>query len=169
MDPLSLVSAIRAELAAVDGNLPMASVRPFIDDVERAMGPTRFALTLIGVFGVIALVLASVGLYGVLSYLVRQRTAEIGVRLAFGAESAGILRMVVGQGLGLAGAGVVLGLLAAVPLTGAMKSLLVGVAPTDIPTFTGISGIFLAVAALACWIPARRAAHLDPVAALRDE
>jgi len=169
LDPLSLVPAVRAELSAVDPDLPMASVRLFADDVERAMGPTRFALTLIGVFGIVALVLASVGLYGVLSYLVRQRTAEIGVRLAFGAESARILRMVVGQGLVLAAAGVGLGLVGAVPLTGAMRSLLVGVAPVDVPTFAGISAIFLAVAALACWVPARRAAHLDPVAALRKE
>lgn len=169
LDPLSLVSAVRGELGAVDGDLPMASIRPFSDDVARAMGPTRFALTLIGVFGIVALILATVGLYGVLSYLVRQRTAEIGVRLAFGAESGRIMRMVVGQGLGLAGAGVLVGLVAAVPLTGAMKSLLVEVSPNDTVTFAAISGLFMVVAALACWLPARRAAHLDPVNALREE
>jgi putative ABC transport system permease protein len=169
LDPLRLVPAVRAELEAVDGDLPMASIRPFGDDVARAMGPTRFALTLIGVFGVIALLLASVGLYGVLSYLVRQRTAEIGVRLALGAESGKIMRMVVGQGLVLAGTGVLVGLVAAVPLTGAMRSLLVEVSPNDTATFVAISGLFMLVAALACWVPGRRAAHLDPVNALREE
>lgn len=169
LDPLGLVPALRAELEAVDGDLPMASIRPLSDDVARAMGPTRFALTLIGIFGVIALVLAAVGLYGVLSYLVRQRTAEIGIRLAFGAESGRIMRMVVGQGLGLAGTGVLVGLVAAMALTGAMRSLLVGVSPTDTATFVAISGLFMFVAGLACWVPARRAARLDPVNALREE
>jgi ABC-type antimicrobial peptide transport system permease subunit len=137
--------------------------------VDQSMGPTRFALTLIGVFGVIALLLASIGLYGVLSYVVRQRTAEIGVRMAFGAESGSILKLVVGQGLTLAGGGVLLGLLVAFPLTGFMESMLVGVTPTDPLTFGSISAVFVAVAAVACWVPARRAAHVDPVTALRDK
>ena len=110
--------------------------------VDEAMSSTRFALTLIGAFGLIALVLASVGLYGVLSYVVRQRTAEIGVRMAFGAETGSIMKLVVGQGLKLAGAGIVLGLLLALPLTDVMQTLLVGVEPTDPLTFVSISGIF---------------------------
>jgi len=121
------------------------------------------------VFGVIALVLASVGLYGVLSYVVRQRTAEIGVRMAFGAERGTIMRLVVGQGVTLAGAGLVLGLLLAWPMSGAMRSLLVDVAPTDPATFAGISVLFLLVATVACYMPARRATHVDPVTALREE
>ena len=169
LDPLSLVPAVRAELSRVDGDMPLADVRLFTDDVEGAMGATRFALTLIGLFGAIALALASVGLYGVLSYLVRQRTAEIGVRMAFGAEASSILGLVVGQGLGLAGAGVALGLVAASLLTRFMESLLVGVTPTDPLTFGGISGVFLAVAALASWLPARRASRVDPVVALRQD
>ena len=133
------------------------------------MSSTRFALTLIGAFGLIALVLASVGLYGVLSYVVRQRTAEIGVRMAFGAETGGIMKLVVGQGLKLAGAGIVLGLLIALPLTKVMQTLLVGVEPTDPATFVSISAIFALVAMLACYVPARRATNVDPVTALREE
>jgi ABC-type antimicrobial peptide transport system permease subunit len=144
----------------------VVTMRQYVDD---AMGPTRFALTLIGLFGLVALVLAAVGLYGVLSYVVRQRTAEIGVRMAFGAETGSILKLVVGQGLALAGAGVGLGLLVALPLTGVMESLLVGVTPTDPVTFVGISGLFVLVAGLACWLPARRATFVDPVSALRDD
>lgn len=169
VDPAGLMGAVRAEVGALDPEIPVASVELMETYVDQSMGPTRFALTLIGVFGVIALVLASIGLYGVLSYVVRQRTAEIGVRMAFGAEAGSILKLVVGQGLALAGGGVVVGLLAAVPLTGFMESMLVGVAPTDPLTFGSISAVFLAVAALACWVPARRAAHVDPVTALRDE
>lgn len=168
-DPLALSSAIRAEVAEMDPDVPVADLRLMENDVAEAMAPTRFALTLIGIFGLIALVLASVGLYGVLSFVVRQRTAEIGVRMAFGAGSDTILKLVVGQGLALAGAGVGLGLLAAFAVTGVMESLLVGVSPTDPVTFGGISGLFIAVAVLACVVPARRATRVDPVTALREE
>ena len=169
VEPLGLVSAVRTELEALDADIPLADVRLMADYVDEAMSSTRFALTLIGVFGVIALILASIGLYGVLSYVVRQRTAEIGVRLAFGAETGSILKLVVGQGLTLAGAGIVLGLVIAIPLTGVMESLLVGVEPTDPLTFASISGIFALVAMLACYVPARRATNVDPVTALREE
>lgn len=169
VDPLSLMNAIRAEVEGLDAGVPVADVQLMEEVVGDAMASTRFALTLIGIFGLIALLLASIGLYGVLSYIVRQRTAEIGVRMAFGAETGSILRLVVGQGLSLAGAGVVLGLLIAFPLTGVMESLLVGVEPTDPLTFVGISGLFVLVAAFACFMPARRAAYTDPVTALRDD
>ena len=168
-DPLARVDAIRAEVAAVDPQIPVADVRPMAALVARSMAPTRFALTLIGIFGAVALVLALVGLYGVLSFVVRQRTAEIGVRMAFGAEKESILKLVVGQGLTLAVAGVALGVLVALPLTGAMESLLVEVAPTDPVTFAGISALFVVVAAVSCWLPARRALRVDPVQALRGE
>ena len=169
VDPLSLVGAIRAEVQAIDPTIPVANVRLMQEYVDEAMGPTRFTLTLIGVFGIIAMVLASVGLYGVLAYAVRQRTAEIGVRMAFGARAGSILRLVVGQGSVLAGGGVFLGLLVAVPVTGVMESFLIGITPTDPLTYGGISAIFVAVAALACYLPARRATHVDPVTARRDE
>lgn len=168
-DPVTLVSSIRAEVAAMDPEVPVASVELMESYVARAMGPTRFALTLIALFGVIALLLAAIGLYGVLSQVVRQRTAEIGVRMAFGAEATSILSMVVRHGLGLAGAGVFLGLVLAIPITGVMESLLVGVTPTDPVTYGGISVAFLAVAAAACYLPALRATRVDPVAALREE
>lgn len=169
VDPVGLMGAIRAEVAAMDGDVPVANVELMQSYVDRAMGPTRFALTLISVFGVIALLLASIGLYGVLSYVVRQRTAEIGVRMAFGAEAGSILKLVVVEGLTLAGAGIVLGLLVAVPLTGVMDSLLVGITPTDPLTYGGVSLVFVAVATLACYLPARRATQVDPVTALREE
>jgi predicted permease len=168
-DPLALVPSLRAALRDVDPDLPMADVRPMADLVQRAMAPTRFALTLIALFGVVALALAVVGLYGVLSYTARQRTAEIGVRMAFGAAAGRILRLVVAEGLALAAVGVVGGVGAALGLTRVMRSLLVGVTPTDPLTFVAIGAGFLVVAAGACWIPARRATHVDPVVALRGE
>jgi predicted permease len=168
-DPAALIPAVRAEVGALDADVPLADVELMETFVGRAMGPTRFALTLIAVFGVTAMLLAAVGLYGVLSFVVRQRTAEIGVRMAFGAEAGSILKLVVAQGLALAGGGVALGLLVALPLTRVMETLLVGVTPTDPLTFAGISALFVAVAALASYLPARRATLVDPVAALREE
>jgi putative ABC transport system permease protein len=133
------------------------------------MAPTRFALLLIGVFGGIAAVLAAVGLYGVLSTAVRQRTAEIGIRMTFGAQRANIFQLILGQGLRLGVVGIVCGLAAAFFLTPVLGSLLVGVRPTDPVTYAGIAAFFVAVAAVACVAPARRAAGLDPNAALREE
>lgn len=169
VDPLSLMAAIREEVAALDPEIPVADVELMQRYVDQAMGPTRFALTLIVVFGVIALLLSAIGLYGVLSFVVRQRTAEIGVRMALGAQGGSILRLVVGQGVALAGGGIVLGLVIAVPFTRVMDSLLVGITPTDPITYGGVSLIFVAVAALACYLPALRATHVDPVTALREE
>jgi putative ABC transport system permease protein len=137
--------------------------------VDLARAPTRFALACIGAFAVVAAVLAGIGLYGVLSTLVRQRTAEIGVRMAFGASSASILQLVARQGLMLSVIGIAVGLLAAFAVTRVMTSMLVDVSPTDPLTFAAIAAFFLGVTALACWIPARRAAKMDPVVALRDE
>jgi putative ABC transport system permease protein len=139
--------------------------------VDRAMAPTRFSLVLIAIFGLVAAALAAVGLYGVLSTTVRQRTAEIGVRMAFGATSANIFRLIVGQGLVLSTAGIAAGIAAALALTGVMDKarMLVAVAPTDPATYAGIALLFVLIACVACWIPARRAARLDPNAALREE
>jgi putative ABC transport system permease protein len=126
-------------------------------------------LALIGLFAAIALLLATLGLYGVISYSVRQRTREIGVRIAFGAGNADVLKLVIAQGLALAAIGVVLGLAASVPLSRAVRGFLVGVSPTDPVTYLGIPLLLLAVAGLASWVPARRAAALHPVEALREE
>jgi putative ABC transport system permease protein len=139
------------------------------DYVSEARAPTRFALILIGVFSIIALALAAVGLYGVIAYVVRQRTAEIGVRIAFGAESVTILGLVLRQGLGLTAIGLAIGLVAAFWVTRFMASLLVGVAPADPLTFAAIAALFVPIAAAACLVPARRAARVDPVVALREE
>ena len=137
--------------------------------VARSMAGTRFSLLLIGVFAAIAALLAAVGLYGVLSTVVRQRSAEIGVRMALGATPRGIFSLVVGYGLRLSAAGVAVGLLCAFAATRVMKSMLVGVKPADPATFLVMALAFAIVAGAASWLPARRAARLDPTAALRDE
>jgi putative ABC transport system permease protein len=160
---------VRAAVAAIDPMVPVAELKPMSDYVRRAQERTRFALVCISVFAAIAAVLAVVGLYGTLAIVVRQRTTEIGVRMAFGASRERIFRLVIGRGLLLSGAGIVIGLGIALSLTRVMRSLLVGVEATDPLTFVVISLVFSGIAAIACWIPARRAAALEPAGALRDE
>jgi predicted permease len=168
-DPASLIPAMRAAVREIDPLLAVAEVQPMTDYVTKAKGPTMFALTLIGVFAGIAVVLATVGLYGVLSSVVRQRTSEIGVRMALGAQRGNIFGLVIGQGMLLSGAGILLGAGAALALTRVMSTMLVGVSPTDPLTFGAIGLFFVAVAAAACWLPARRAAGLAPIEALRKD
>jgi putative ABC transport system permease protein len=168
-DPAALAPVIRAELAKVDPTISFAQMEPLSLLVTRSMAPTRFALVLIGVFAVVAVVLAAVGLYGVLAGVVRQRTSEIGVRMAFGAPTTTIFRLFISHGLRLSVIGVAVGIVAAFGLTRWMSSMLVGVTPTDPVTYVSIAAVFIAVAALACWLPARRAAALDPLVALREQ
>ena len=168
-DPNALVPAIRAAVREVDRQMPVSEVQPMTAFVDRAMASTRFALALIATFAAIAVVLAAVGLYGVLSTVVRQRTAEIGVRMAFGANTSSIFQLVIGHGLRLSAIGIALGAVGALALTRGMKTMLVGVRPADPLTFVAIGVLFMAVAAVSSWIPARRAAGLDPNVALRDE
>jgi putative ABC transport system permease protein len=168
-DPISLTPAVRAAIKEINPRFVINTLRPYDVLVGGSRAPTRFALACIGVFAVVAAFLAGIGLYGVLSTLVRQRTAEIGVRMAFGASGTSILQLVAGQGLKLSALGIGIGLLAAFAVTRVMSTMLVGVSPTDPLTFAAIAAFFLAVTALACWIPARRAARLDPVQALREE
>jgi predicted permease len=168
-DPAALTNAVRATVAQLDPRMPVAEVQPMQALVNQAMAPTRFTLVLIGVFAVIAAVLAAVGLYGVLATGVRQRTAEIGVRIALGAPTSSIFRLVLGEGLRLSAVGAVIGVVAALMLTRVMRSMLVGVGATDPATFAAIAVLFFVIAALACWLPARRAAGLDPKIALREE
>jgi ABC-type antimicrobial peptide transport system permease subunit len=137
--------------------------------VARAQTGTRFSLLLIGVFAGIAALLAGVGLYGVVSTMVRQRTAEIGVRMALGAAPRGIFRLMIGYGLRLSAIGISTGLIAALLLTQAMKTMLVVVKPADPLTFVGMATVFLLITGIATWIPAKRAAGLDPLIALREE
>jgi putative ABC transport system permease protein len=168
-DPSAAASAARAAIAQQDKSMVVIEMETMDAVVEHARAGTRFQLLLIGIFAVIAALLAAVGLYGVLSTVVRQRTAEIGVRVALGAAPGSIFSLIVGQGLRLSAAGVAVGLLAAYSLTSVMTSMLVGVKPTDPLTFVAMVLLFLSIAAVSSWLPARRAATLDPTRALRDE
>jgi putative ABC transport system permease protein len=168
-DPAVAAPAVRAAIAKLDPHLLITEMEPMSVWVNQAQAGTRFALLLIGVFAVIAAVLAAVGLYGVLATFVRQRTAEIGVRMALGAPPSRIFSLVVGQGLWLSAAGIGIGLIAATVVTRVMASMLVGVRATDPATFAAIVLFFFVIAGLACWIPAWRASSLDPTVALREE
>ncbi len=168
-DPVKYAGAVRAEIAKLGGQLVIVEMEPMDALVKRAQAGTRFSLLLIGVFAVISAFLAGVGLYGVLSTVVRQRTAEIGVRMAIGAASASIFKLVIGQGLRLSAVGIACGLIAAFGVTRVMRSMLVGVKATDPTTFAVMAVLFFLIAAMASWIPARRAAGLDPTIALRGE
>jgi putative ABC transport system permease protein len=168
-DPGRLASAVREAVARQDKSMVLIEMETMDTVVQHARAGTRFQLILIGVFAAIAAILAAVGLYGVLSTVVRQRTAEIGVRVAMGAQPARIFSLIVGQGLRLSAAGVVAGLVAAYSLTSIMTTMLVGIKPTDPLTFAAMVVLFLTIAALSSWLPARRAAALDPTRALREE
>jgi putative ABC transport system permease protein len=160
---------VRAAITELDPKTPLAEVQAMTAFVDKSMGPTRFAMMLIGLFAGVAGLMAAIGLYGVLSTVVRQRTAEIGMRMVFGATRPGILRLIVAEGLRLSGLGIVGGLAAALALNGWMRSMIVTVSPTDPATFGVIILLFLAIAMIASWVPARRAARLDPSVALREE
>jgi putative ABC transport system permease protein len=168
-DPMALAGAVRAAVTELNPRTGAIEVQPMASYVSEAQAQTKFALVLIGIFAGVALVLAAVGLYSVLSTTVRQRTAEIGVRMAFGAPRGGIFKMMVVQGLRLSAAGIAIGIAAALLLTSAMKTMLVGVEPTDPATFAAMAAGFLVIAAVACGLPALRASRLDPMVALRDE
>ena len=168
-DAARLAASVRAEMRSIDATVPVTEMKPMDASLDVARAPTRFALVLIGIFAAIAALLSAVGLYGVLSSVVRERTTEIGVRVALGSSKQEIFRLVIGQGMRLSLSGIVLGLVAAIALTRVMRSMLVGVAPTDPATFAAVAALFCAIAGLACWLPARRAAALDPITALRDE
>jgi len=168
-DPARLASAVRQAVAQQDKSMVLIEMETMDTVVRHAQSGTRFQLILIGVFAGIAAILAAVGLYGVLATVVRQRTAEIGVRVAMGAQPSSIFSLIVGHGLRLSVIGVGVGILAAFSLTRIMTTMLVGIKPTDPPTFAAMVVLFLAIAAISSWLPARRAAGLDPTSALRDE
>ena len=160
---------VRAAIKGIDSHLLITNMETAESVVNRAQAGTRFSLLLISVFALIAVTLAGIGLYGVLSTVVRQRTAEIGVRMALGAERGDILRLIVLQGLRLSVVGIVIGVVAAFGLGRVITAMLVGVKPTDPATFAGVTVVFLAISTLAAWIPARRASILDPTKALREQ
>ncbi len=166
---MALTAPIRREIEALDPEVPMADIRLMDELVTEAVASTRFTLTLISIFAGIALLLASIGLYGVISYSVRQRTREIGVRIAFGADEKNIVRLVVGRGMALGLMGVGVGIVAAFVATRTVSSLFYGVSAIDPITFLGIPLLLVAVTVIASYVPARRAMRVDPVQALRDE
>jgi putative ABC transport system permease protein len=166
-DPLSFVNAARAQVLAIDRDQAVSDIRTMDDVLDASMGQRRLALRLLGSFAGVALLLAVVGIYGVIAYSVAQRTKEMGIRRALGAQQADILRLVLSQTLGLTVGGVVLGIGGAWVLTGVMKTMLFGVTPTDPATFTAIGVVFMAAGLAAGYLPARRAVKVDPMEALR--
>jgi len=153
----------------VDLNTPVNQVVTMDERLSDSVAPRRLQMLLFAIFAAVALVIATVGMYGVLSYAVGQRTREIGVRMALGAQGGDVLRLVVGQGMRMTLIGALLGLAAALALTRVMKSLLFNVSPTDLATFVSITSLLVVVAFLASYIPARRATKLDPLMSLRHE
>jgi putative ABC transport system permease protein len=168
-DPMQMVTAVRGQVWAGDKDLPIFNIETMERLMAKSVAPRRFNLLLLGLFALVGLALAGVGLYGVMSYTVTQRTREIGVRMAMGAQRRDVLRLVIGEGMKLAFIGALLGLGGALALTRLMKTLLFGVSATDPLTFIVIAAVLIIVELLACWIPARRAAGMDPLVSLRVE
>ena len=168
-DPANLVASIRREVQAIDKDQPLANVRTLEALMAQSVAPRRFNLLLLGLFAAVALLLGAIGLYGVLSYVLTQRTRELGIRMALGAQAGDVLRLIIKHGMALALVGVVIGLAAAFALMRLMSGLLFGVSATDPLTFVLIALLLLAVALLACYVPARRATKVDPLIALREE
>jgi putative ABC transport system permease protein len=167
-DPSTVMAGIRAQVRELDRDLPISELRQLSELVSSSVSRPRFYTTLLGVFACIALVLAAVGLYGLISYAVSLRSRELGVRIALGATGSQVSRLVLQQGVSLAIAGVVLGGAGAYWLARLLGSLLFGITATDPLTFFGVAGLLTAIAALACYVPARRAAKVDPLLAMRD-
>lgn len=167
--PLAVVDAARREIAAIDGDVPVSDIRAMKSVVDEAFSSPRFTTLLLGIFAAVALILAAIGIYGVISYGVTQRTHEIGIRVAVGAGRGDIIRLVVSGGAALTIAGIAIGTLAAVFLTRLMKSLVYGVGTLDPLTFAAVPLTLGAIALIACWIPARRASSVDPLLALRSQ
>jgi predicted permease len=167
--PLGIVRAIRQAAQKIDGSTVVYAVRPMPEIVANSISRQRFTMLLLSVFSALALVLSTVGIYGVISYLAGQRTHEIGVRIALGASSKDVLRMVLGQGMRITLIGVGIGIAAALGLTRLITKLIYGVGATDPVTFIGVAILLIGVALLACYVPARRAMRIDPIIALRYE
>jgi putative ABC transport system permease protein len=168
-DPVQLTQTVRQTVRDIDPSLPAYSISPLADIVSDSVAQRRFSMLLLGLFALIALFLAAVGLYGVVAYSVGQRTQEIGVRMAIGAGRGDVLRMVLGGGMKLALVGVALGIGVSLLATRAVASMLFEVTPFDPASYAATAALLLAIAALACYVPARRAMSVDPITALRQE
>ena len=168
-DPMAPVAAIRRIVAAIAPDVPVANVETMDDIIDRNVVDRRQQMILLGAFAALALVLASIGLYGVLSYAVTQRSREIGLRMALGASGSSVVRMVVRHGLLLTGIGIAIGLAGSWAATRSLKNLLYGVSATDPVTFAEVAALLTLIALAACWIPARRASKVDPITVLREE
>ena len=168
-DPTSIVPALRQVVLSIDPNQPISSVNTLEQVVSDSIARPRLNMLLMGLFGALAMLLAAIGIYGLLSYTVTQRTQEMGIRMALGAQVTDVLKLVLRQGMTLALIGEVIGLLGALALTRVMQGLLFGVTPTDVTIFITVVGVLTTIALLACYLPARRAAKVDPLIALRYE
>jgi putative ABC transport system permease protein len=168
-DPAALASAVRDAVRAVDPSVTVWEMRTLDDMLQEHVAPRRLAMLLVQGFALVALALALIGIYGVLSYTVSQRVPEIGVRMALGASPAEILRMTIGDGLRLAVPGIALGVIAAFAATRLASAVLFNVSPADPASYAVLTAAVLAVAFAACYLPARRAARIDPLSAIRDQ
>lgn len=168
-NPESLLGAVRKEVQALDPNLPLFDVKTLTEHMRLALFAPKIAAMVLGVFGLVALLLSAIGIYGITSYTVAQRTHEIGIRLALGAQLSDVLKLVLSHGLKLTIIGAVLGLFGAFVATRAITSVLYGVSPTDPLTFVLVGGLLVGVALVACYVPSRRATKVDPLVALRNE
>jgi putative ABC transport system permease protein len=169
VEPMTLATPVRGQIRALDASMPIRDMQSMDDILSTAVGPARWSMTLLGLFAAMALVLAAVGIFGVLSFTVAQRTRELGIRMALGAAPGAVQRMVLGQGMILAITGVVLGLGGALALTRLMSSMLYGVEATDPLTYGGVAVVLIGVAGLASYLPARRATEVSPLVALQSE
>ena len=168
-NPTVITTSLRGVIRSVDKNEPISSIGTMDQLISQSVTEPRFRTLLLGIFAGLAFLLAVVGIYGIISYSVTQRTHEIGIRMALGAERRDVLRLVVAQGMASTLIGIAVGLFAAFGLTRMLSSFLYGVRPTDPVTFVVVSAAFIAVAAIASYIPARRATKVDPMVALRYE
>jgi putative ABC transport system permease protein len=168
-EPTKVLAGVRQKVRDLDAELPLANVRTMEEWISNNAAQPRLNSVLLEVFAFIALSIAAIGIYGVLSYSVNQRTREIGVRIAMGAQRGDVLKLVVGEGMTVALAGIGAGLIAALAVSHALASLLFGVRARDLTTFAAVTGVLLIVAIAACYVPALRATRVDPIVALRDE
>jgi ABC-type antimicrobial peptide transport system permease subunit len=168
-DPGPMVERVRETLVSANPDFRTYGVKRLSDSLDASFWQARFELWVLGILGGLALVLAAVGMYGVIAYHVTARTREIGIRLAMGARPGDVFRLVIGQGLWVTAVGIGIGLLLSAMASRLLASLLYGVSPTDAATWCAAVAVWLAVAMLACWLPARRAARVEPVVALRQD